>query len=66
MLKDVIMDFLNFFKFLPFMIIIFLFPFSSFAKADFKEIVLKISKEAEKQGISSKVIDEFKNKQVIN
>ena len=56
------MNFLNFFKFLLFMIFIFFSPVSSFAKADFNEIVRQISKEAEKEGISSKVINEFKNK----
>ena len=56
------MNFLNFFRFSLFMICIFLLPVSSFAKANFNEIVQQISKEAELEGISSKVIDEFKNK----
>ena len=56
------MNFLNFFKFLLFIIFIFLFTGSSFAKANFNEVVRQISKEAELEGISSKVIDEFKNK----
>ena len=41
------MNFLNLFKFLLFIIIIFLFPISSFAKANFNEIVQQVSKEAE-------------------
>jgi membrane-bound lytic murein transglycosylase B len=56
------MNFLNLFKFLLFIIIIFSFPISSFAKANFNEIVQQVSKEAEQKGISSKVINEFKNK----
>ena len=56
------MNFLNFFKFLLFITFIFLLPVSSFAKANFNEVVRQISKEAELEGISSKVIDEFKNK----
>ena len=56
------MNILNFNKFLLFIIFIFLFPFSSFAKNNFNEVVLQISKEAELEGISSKVINEFKNK----
>ena len=53
---------LNLLKFLIFIIFIFLLPTSSFAKANFNEIVQQVSKEAEQKGISSKVIDEFKNK----
>ena len=56
------MNFLNLFKFLLFIIIIFSFPISSFAKANFNEIVQQVSKEAKKKGISSKIINEFKNK----
>ena len=57
------MNFLNiFFKFLPFIIVILLFPVSSFAKANFNEIVQQVSKEAKQTGISNKVINEFKNK----
>ena len=56
------MNFFNFFKFLLFITFIYLFPVSSFAKANFNEVVRQISKEAELEGISSKVIDEFKNK----
>ena len=56
------MIFLNFFKFLLFITFIFLFSGVSFAKANFNEVVRQISKEAELEGISSKVIDEFKNK----
>ena len=56
------MNFLNLLKFLLFMIFIFLFPISSFAKANFNEIVQQVSKEAEQKGISSKIINEFKNK----
>ena len=56
------MNFLNLFKFLPFIIPILLFPVSSFSKANFDEIVQQVSKEAEEKGISSKVINEFKNK----
>ena len=56
------MNFLNLFKFLLFIIIIFSFPISSFAKANFNEIVQQVSKEAKQKGISSKVINEFKNK----
>ena len=59
---DMIMNFLNFFKFLPLIIFIFLFPILSYAKANFHEIVQQISKEAEQTGISNKVINEFKNK----
>ena len=59
---DMIMNFLNLFNFLPFIIPIFLFPVSSFSKANFDEIVQQVSKEAEEKGISSKVINEFKNK----
>ena len=47
------MNFLNLFKFLPFIIPIFLFPVSSFSKANFDEIVQQVSKEAEEKGISS-------------
>ena len=61
-LKDEILKFLSFFRFLLFIILIFLFPVSSFGKANFNEIVLQVSKEAEQKGISSKVINEFKNK----
>ena len=61
-IKDVIMNFLNIFKFLAFIIFILLFPVSSFAKTNFNEIVQQVSKEAEQKGISSKVINEFKNK----
>ena len=53
---------LNLLKFLIFIIFIFLLPTSSFAKANFNEIVQQVSKEAEQKGISSKVIYEFKNK----
>ena len=53
---------LNLLKFLIFIIFIFLLPTSSFAKANFNEIVQQVSKEAEQKGISSKVINEFKNK----
>ena len=56
------MNFLNFYKFLLFIIFIFLFPISSFSKPNFSEIVQQISKDAEKKGISSEVINEFKNK----
>ena len=56
------MNFFNFYKFLLFIIFIFLFPISSFSKANFNETVQQISKEAEKKGISSEVINEFKNK----
>ena len=56
------MNFSNLFKFLLFIIIIFLFPISSFAKANFNQIVQQVSKEAKQKGISSKVINEFKNK----
>ena len=56
------MNFSNLFKFLLFIIIIFLFPISSFAKANFNEIVQQVSKEAKQKGISSKVVNEFKNK----
>ena len=52
----------NYYKFLIFIIFIFLFPFSSFAKSGFNEIVQKIAIEAEQKGISGKVINEFKNK----
>ncbi len=52
----------NYFKFLVFIIFIFIFPFSSFAKSGFNEIVQKIAIEAEQKGISDKVINEFKNK----
>ena len=57
-----IMNFLNLFKFFLFIIFILLFPVSSFAKANFNEIVQQVSREAEQKGISSKVINEFKNK----
>ncbi len=56
------MNFLNLFKFFLFIIFILLFPVSSFAKANFNEIVQQVSREAEQKGISSKVINEFKNK----
>ena len=56
------MNFLSFFRFLLFIILIFSFPFSSFANANFNEIVLQLSREAEQKGISSEVINEFKNK----
>ena len=56
------MNYLFFFKFLLFIIFTLIYPFSSFAKANFNEIVQQISKEAEKKGISNKVINEFKNK----
>ena len=56
------MNFSNLFKFLLFITIFFLFPISSFAMANFNEIVQQVSKEAEQKGISSKVINEFKNK----
>ena len=56
------MKFFSFFKFPLFIILIFLFPVSSFAKANFDKIVLQLSKEAEQKGISIKVINEFKNK----
>ena len=56
------MNFLNLFKFFLFIIFILLFPVSSFAKPNFNEIVQQVSKEAEQKGISSKVINEFKNK----
>ena len=59
---DIIMNFLNLFKFLPLIIFIFLLPVSSYAKANFHEIVQQVSKEAEQTGISNKVINEFKNK----
>ena len=44
------------------MIFLFLFSVSSFAKANFNEIVQQVSKEAKQKGISNKVINEFKNK----
>ncbi len=56
------MNFLNFYKFLLFIIFTLLFPVSSFSKANFNEIVQQVSKEAEEKGISRKVINEFKNK----
>ena len=56
------MNSLIFFKFLLFTVFIFLFPFSSFAKPNFNEIVQQVSKEAEQEGISIKVINEFKKK----
>ncbi len=56
------MNFSNLFKILLFIIMIFLFPISSFAKANFDEIVQQVSKEAKQKGISIKVINEFKNK----
>ena len=56
------MNFINLFKFLLFIIYFFILPVSSFAKANFNEIVQQISIEAEQKGITSKVINEFKNK----
>ena len=56
------MSFSNLFKFLLFIIIIFSFPISSFAKTNFNDIVQQVSKEAKQKGISSKIINEFKNK----
>ena len=56
------MNFLNLFKFFLFIIFILLLPVSSFAKANFNEIVQQVSKEAEQKGISKKVINEFKKK----
>ena len=56
------MNFSNLFKFLLFIIIISSFPISSFANANFREIVQQVSKEAKQKGISSEVINEFKNK----
>ena len=60
------MNFLNFYKFLLFIIFTLLFPVSSFSKANFNEIVQQVSKEAEEKGISRKVINEFKNKMLKN
>ena len=55
------MNFSKLFKFLLFIIIIFLFPISSFAKANFNEIVQQVSQEAKQKGISTQVINEFRN-----
>ena len=49
LIKDVIMNFLNIFKFLAFIIFILLFPVSSFAKNNFNEIVQQVSKEAKQK-----------------
>ena len=56
------MNFLTLFKFILFMIFIFLLPVSSFAKANFNEIVRQVSNEARQKGISIQVINEFKIK----
>ena len=56
------MNFLNLFKIILFMIYTFLLPISSFAKANFNEIVRQISNEAKQKGISNQVINEFKIK----
>ena len=56
------MNFLNLFKIFLFMIYIFLLPVSSFAKANFNEIVRQVSNEAVQKGISEQVINEFKIK----
>ncbi len=56
------MNFLNFFKIILFMIYIFILPESSFAKANFNEIVKQVSNEARQKGISNQVINEFKIK----
>ena len=44
------------------MIYIFILPESSFAKANFNEIVKQVSNEARQKGISNQVINEFKIK----
>ena len=44
------------------MIFIFILPESSFAKANFNEIVKQVSNEARQKGISNQVINEFKIK----
>ena len=51
------MIFLNLFKFLLLIIIIFSFPISSSAKTNFNEIVQQVSKEAKQKGISEKEIN---------
>ena len=43
---------------------LFLFSFKAFSQNDFKEFLSDISKEAEKKGIATKLIKDFKNKTV--
>ena len=43
---------------------LFLFSFKAFSQNDFKEFLSDISKEAEKKGITTKLIKDFKNKTV--
>ena len=43
---------------------LFLFSFSAFSQNDFKQFLSDISKEAEKKGITTKLIKDFKNKTV--
>ena len=51
------MNFLSFFRFFLFIIFIFLFSVSSFAKANFNEIVLQLSKEAEQKGKTAENVE---------
>ena len=43
---------------------LFLFSFKAFSQSDFKQFLSDISKEAEKKGIATKLIKDFKNKTV--
>ena len=43
---------------------LFLFSFSAFSQNDFKQFLSDISKEAEKKGITTKLVKDFKNKTV--
>ena len=52
-----------FFKIIIFLNL-FLFSFKAFSQSDFKQFLSDISKEAEKKGIATKLIKDFKNKTV--
>ena len=61
--KEVIFMMSYYFKIIIFLNL-FLFSFKAFSQNDFKEFLSDISKEAEKKGIATKLIKDFKNKTV--
>ena len=61
--KKVILMMSYYFKIIIFLNL-FLFSFKAFSQNDFKQFLSDISKEAEKKGIATKLIKDFKNKTV--
>ena len=61
--KEVIFMMSYYFKIIIFLNL-FLFSFKAFSQNDFKQFLSDISKEAEKKGIATKLIKDFKNKTV--